>query len=619
MYIKFSSIFDSFNYRKRVLAQVLVTGKSDTPFTIPKTIEIKCSVGEGCNGCVINGSKLEISCENNSVLDFVDMPSSRFLQVIKKLVNRGCKTLSYDTLEVQSIERIFISAPAGRSRERSTSTHVAYYVGHGIEANYNYEISGIPTVEPDTQESTIVFDKAKKLKTDIETFKMTDEIHNQLKQFNVENNVEAIYKYLRELYNVYAHNITQIYQRFDLHLAMDLAFRSVISFKFSNEIVAKATADILIIGDGRTGKGYVANRLSKYYDIGEIVVGDNCSYAGIVAGLVQHKGHWAVNWGALPLNDLGLVILDEASELKDEWTKLSGIRADGIASVDKIIKAKTNARTRLVVIANPPKKKIANYSYGVQALHDLIPTHEDIARFDYALIVADTEIASIEANTIRQPLPEMHDRESEQNLILWAWSRQQDDIEFTTEAVNEIYSLAEKIGDQYVTDVQLIQSTNVRIKLAKIAAMFAARVYSNKDNGKILLVNDIHVQCAYLFLNLIYKKPVCGYFTMSQLIKSTQQGQSEGDLTLLANYFKTFRAPGSEDELCKCLLSNNIITVRDISEHMNLDMPMATEVVSKLLKFNMIIKKFQNSYVKNRQFTEWLKGKVIGKSNMEVT
>jgi predicted transcriptional regulator len=67
--------------------------------------------------------------------------------------------------------------------------------------------------------------------------------------------------------------------------------------------------------------------------------------------------------------------------------------------------------------------------------------------------------------------------------------------------------------------------------------------------------------------------------------------------------------------LCKCLLSNNVLTVRDIAEHINIDAPTATEIISKLLKYNMITKKFQNMYVKNRQFVEWLKEQVATSIN----
>jgi hypothetical protein len=121
-----------------------------------------------------------------------------------------------------------------------------------------------------------VFTEEKKIKSDSETFKLTKEKHQKLMHFNKQGlSVNQIYEYLEKLYLSYAHNVTKIYDRFDLHLAIDLAFRSVLSFKFDNEIVHKGWMDIMIIGDTRCGKGYVAEKLSAYFNLGEVISGDN--------------------------------------------------------------------------------------------------------------------------------------------------------------------------------------------------------------------------------------------------------------------------------------------------------------------------------------------------------
>lgn len=617
MYIKFNSIFNSENYRKKILVQALVTGKVADVYIIPKKIKLKCEGTKDCGNCSVPNSILDIKPEYDNALQFVDLHESKFGFAIKQLVKRNCKELHYEIQEVQNVERIFISAPTGRHREKSASTYAAYFVGYGIESNYNYDLTGYTTIDIKTQKATVVFDKAKKLKTDIESFRLTPEIHQQLCSFNIQDDsAEHIFDHLTKLYETYAHNITQIYQRFDLHLAIDLAYRTAISFKFANEVVNKGWADIMVIGDGRTGKGFVAERLARFYNIGEVVAADNCSLAGLVGGAEQHSGYWGVTWGRIPLNDLGLVIVDEASEIKDDWTKLSRIRSEGVASIDKIVKQVTNARTRFIALSNPPKKKISNYSYGVQSLTDVVQAPEDIARFDYALVVADTEVSTEEVNRIRNSLPEMFSQEAEQNLVLWAWSRQQEEIEFTQDAVELIYSLAIRIAASYVSDIPLIQGANVRIKLAKIAIAFAARLYSNKNEGRILLVKGVHVNCAYIFLNLIYKKPVSGYYTMSQLSKSLQAMYSDKDLETIAGFIDSFR--NDKEELCKCLLNNNVITARDIAEHLAITADIAQEIISRLLKTNMIAKRYQNNYIKNKHFTDWLKQRVLNIKQEEV-
>ena len=127
--------------------------------------------------------------------------------------------------------------------------------------------------------------------------------------------------------------------------------------------------------------------------MGEVVGAENCSYAGLVAGLQQYNKHWVVTWGKIPMNDGGLVVIDEASEIKpEEWARFSRIRSEGVAEIVKVQAQITNARTRVLYLANPPYKAISNYSYGIQSLLDLVKTPEDIARFDYACIVAHEEV-----------------------------------------------------------------------------------------------------------------------------------------------------------------------------------------------------------------------------------
>lgn len=620
MYTKFASIFIAANYKKRIQVQCLVTGKTSEAYTIPKRIGVSCNQTDNCGNCSVNGMTLEINADNDNIIHFIDVNQNQINGIIKSLLKRSCKSLEFDILDVQNVERIFISQPTGRYRDKFTTTQVAYYVGYGIDANYNYDFSGVATIDPSSQVSTVVFDKAKKLKTDIESFKLTPQIHESLKKFQIKDATpEKIFEALQILYESYAHNVTKIYMRFDLHLALDLAFRTVISFKFDNDHVKKGWADVLIIGDSRTGKGFVADGLSNFFNVGEVASAENCTIAGLVAGAEQYRGHWAVAWGRIPLNDLGMLILDEAANLGEDWGKLDRIRSEGVAEIDKIIKQVTNARTRLISLCNPIKRKIGQFSYGVQALLEVMEAPENIARLDYALVLSDTEVDMDQVNKRRgkDDVKQIFSQQDEQNLIMWTWSRQTDDIVFTDRAIDTVYDLSKKLGKTYTSDIPLIQGASVRIKLAKIAIAFAARFYSCDTEGKKLIVDDVHVNCAHIFLNTIYKKATSGYFTMSQLNKSLQSTFTDDDIAPVDKYLSSFTH--SRAELCKCLLNNSVLTVRDIAEHLNFSNEIATEIISKLLKANMIVKKFQNCYVKNKQFTDWLKNQVLKENKMEVS
>ncbi len=606
-------VLSSKNYNKKIKLKCIVSGKSISPYCVPKKIMIKCFPAENrsCNNCRYATNKsLTLLSTNENILQFVDVSTVQVLKIIQSIFNIPCP-FTYEIMQMQNIERLFIiSTTNNKVRNKIKLAPISYFVGLGIDVNTSYEMIGYTTLYPKDQTTVHVFTEAKKIKSDSETFKLTKEKHQKLMRFNKQGlSVNQIYEYLEKLYLSYAHNVTKIYDRFDLHLAIDLAFRSVLSFKFDNEIVHKGWMDIMIIGDTRCGKGYVAEKLSAYFNLGEVISGDNISFAGLVGGLQQYNKQWVITWGKVPLNDCGLVIIDEASEIKTEdWTRLSRIRSEGVAEITKINTQITQARTRLIFIANPILKTISNYSYGIQALVDIVKAPEDIARFDYALVVAHNEVEIKDINQRRESIDALYPQDIEQLLILWAWSKTQDEIIFSSTAMELIYDLSIRLAKTYTFSVPLIQGENIRIKLSKIAIAFAVRLYSNKEQGKYIFVDNVHVECAYHFLNMIYKKHSCGYFAMSKLQQSQDLYKIEKEFPVLEKYLNAFTS--HKVEICKCLLVNNSITINDISEHVNLDKEIAREIISKLVINNCIVKR-GIIYVKVPAFVNWLKKKIL--------
>jgi DNA replicative helicase MCM subunit Mcm2 (Cdc46/Mcm family) len=91
-----------------------------------------------------------------------------------------------------------------------------------------------------------------------------------------------------------------------------------LSFDFDGKRIQRGWLELLIIGDTRTGKSEVAVRLCKFFNAGEVVSCEAASFAGIIGGLQQYGGakEWSINWGAIPINDRRLVVLDECGGLR---------------------------------------------------------------------------------------------------------------------------------------------------------------------------------------------------------------------------------------------------------------------------------------------------------------
>jgi hypothetical protein len=604
----FDSVVEPEFHNKKIKLKCIVTGKTLAPYHIPKKLHVRCP-HKMCKKCKYRTTmEVILDATDENILTYIDAKTNKIASLVKDTIKAKCRSLDVEVLEVQSVERIFVARPTGKERTRKGGgSRAAYVIGDPVETNLLYEFEGYTTNDPMTQQTTHVFTTATKVQNDVESFNLSLNKHNQLTRFCVGPgvNAEGMFRRLVDIYDRYAFNITKIYERADLHMVVDMLFRSVISFNFDNERVHKGWLDAMIIGDTRCGKGYVAEKMIEYYGLGETVSGENCSFAGIVGGLQQFNKQWVITWGKIPMNDCGLLVIDETSGMEENmWGKLSRIRSEGIAEITKIQTQITNARTRLLFICNAPNKAVNSYSYGIQAVTDMIKAPEDVARFDYVLVVAHNEVDGKHINMKRTGLPLRFEQELEQDLILWCWSRKADEVYFTPEATNMIYEMALNISKAYDFSIPLIQVENVRFKLAKIAIAMAARFYSNKDNGKYLYVDKVHVECAWIFFDVIYKKDQSGYFQFSKMKMSEMEITTPQKLREIETYFDSWKL--QKQELLRCLLVNNYIDPYDITVHLGVNKDLGNECVSNLLKTGCLQKKGR-SFIKTPEFTAYLK------------
>lgn len=493
-----------------------IVGKDLYTYKIPKVIRILCSCEE-INNCSIVNKDITLSISSKLLL-FIKVPVSRNIHIIKDILGLQCKIRNYEVIEYYVIDRIFISDIVSSDADHTTISKLpfsAFYINSGFEIDINkcYEFEGINVIEPYTQSISFIFTKATLIKSDVDSFILTKDVHSMLKCFNIEhnNNVQIIFDYLYNLYESYAYNITRIYGRFDIHLVTDLMFKSVISYKFDNDIVNEAWLDVLIVGDTRIGKGEVCENLLNYFGVGDIISGDMCTIVGLIGAVRKISDTLVITWGKIPQNDRGLLIIDEKFKLNEAiWSQLTRIRSKGIAEITKSVIQKAYARTRLLFICNPNNQSVSSYSYGIQAVPDIVKSSEDISRFDFVLIVSEHEVDVNEMNKSREPVKSIHTREEERALIMWTWSRDIDDIIFSDAAIQAVYNFSIKLANVYTAFIPLIQGSNIRVKLTKLAICFAARLYSNKNNGRKLFIDEIHVRCAYFFLILYTKRKLVG-------------------------------------------------------------------------------------------------------------
>jgi hypothetical protein len=590
-------------YYKPIKVRCLVAGKGAAPFLPPKKIKITFLDDQGQATTITH----EFDPWEKAILSLIQCTTTKLYQFFRSFFSIPLRaTMSVEILSTFNIEEVFLIPAIDFSMAQGVYViRRCFYIGHDIQSNRVYDFLGYTLAAPSNQTATHIFTTAIPAETDIDTFSMDEFEVQELKEtFQTEEPYEKLLNISGQL----SEHITKIYGRPELHIAVDLVFHSPLLFSFDGTQLKKGWLEVLILGDTRTGKGFVTEGLAKHYKAGEVVSGENLTLAGLIGG-VQHLGDkWTLVWGKVPLADRRLVVLDEAGALSpQDISRLSRIRSEGVAEITKIVSEKTTSRTRLIWLANPrprtPDQKcmLSDYNYGIDAVPELIGAPEDIARFDFVLIVAHSDVSSDVINKTHKVTTELkYTSQLCHNLVMWVWSRKPDQIYFERGIERYTMKVAKELASHFVSKIPLVQAEDIRFKLARIAAAVAGRTFSTPD-GVHLVIKKAHVEFAYNFLHNIYSKTVCGYAQLSTVEHERQTLKSpEEVLAVLQEAGTNFTS------LVDGLLEHRQLSVRDLCDYSGLDIYEGRSIVSELVRLRALIKE-HSYYVKKPAFRAFLR------------
>lgn len=596
-----------------------VAGKDIQPYIVPHKVKITCLTRPdkkcpACAGPEPYVHRMTVDLHDERVLGFLNCTEKQLMARLKEMAgNKSRCSVKVEVEESVNFEELRLIPPIeiddDGSLEFKYVMRTAYIQGYNIDANATYIFRGYMYPDPDTQHTVFLLVDYEHAADQLDNFSLTPQRVIELQQeFPGGQDVQRIHNYLGRTYKYLSHAVTKIYKRRALHQAIDLAFHSALGFNFNHEFIRRGWLDVLVMGDTRTGKGYITERLCSYYGVGEVASGENCTFAGLVGGVQQigSRKSWAVSWGFLPRNNRRLVVIDEAGAVAgDTLSRMSRVRSEGIAEVFKIVTERTLARTRIIWNANPTNgRSIREFEHGVEAVATLAERKEDIARFDYAVIVASDEVDPAIINRLQEE--KVPDRPLFQkacrDLLLWIWSRTVDQVVFENSAVQVILSAAIRLGKKYHHSIPLIQIENVREKIAKVAVAVAGRVFSTDATGSTIVVTEACAEYAVGFFDYVYTTEACAYDVYSALQSERNTLTSEDDLERL---FATYKDRGNN--FIASLLENSKITVKLIEASLNLDHILAKDVRNKLVELRAI-KQEHTYWVKREPFIKWLRG-----------
>lgn len=405
---------------------------------------------------------------------------------------------------------------------------------------------------------------------------------------------------VNDIYADLSTNVTRIYNRQNLHLAIDLVFHSPLQFYFGQRVIEKGYPEVLIIGDTRCGKSETAKCLLRHYRLGARSSGENTSPAGLIGGLHQVRTGWRVSWGRIPLNDKRLLVIDEVSGvLAEQIAQMSDLRSSGIAELTKIQTERTFARTRLVWLSNPRSAdSVSNFGSGTKIIENLIGKPEDIARFDFVIILEKDEISDDDVDERKQPnVPHRYTSQLCHDLVLWAWSRTAEQVRLDGKTMDACYEYGKLMGKKYSSDCPIVHPMEQKIKLARLAVALACRLFSTDDGTRVIVLPE-HVQYVYEYLNAQYDTPHFGYHTFSRKqLSETHIKDYNAVRDMMANWGPAF---------CYQMLECHQVDVKFIEHCGGLEYNDAKMQLSKLMR-NNCIKKRHSFWVKTPAFITELK------------
>ena len=517
---------------KRIKMPVMISGKGTTSSIFPYKVLAQClstdRESKMCAYCPLSEGPLErvFKADSNSPLSLIECADSVQQQQIlhemglpSKCHQYQCETISNGNLE--EIRMVPIADTTfSFEKEQEHVVRLGYYMGRNLKSNKRYTLTGYMHNHPKNQRATFIFDKAYPEHDAVTDFKVDGHIKQCLDVLKCEVG-QTVKEKFDEIHKDLEYNITRVWNRRAVAEAVDLIYHTPLHFYFQGQFIKRGWGECLLIGDSGQAKSTVVEQLMRHYNLGEMLSGESSKRTGLTYNMQQNGNSWFLIWGAFPLNDGGLIAVDEFSGMSEsDIASLSEIRSSGVCRVKAVVNDETSARTRAIYISNPRSgRPLASETYGVQAILKLFGTTEDVRRLDVAVGVASGEVAAELINSdysAMAEVPHVYTSEVCNAGVMWAWSRSPEQIIIEEDATKKILEQAIALSSKYSSAIPLAEPADMRLKLARLSIAAAARTASTDETYECVIVKPEHVEFIVDFLQSVYDAPALQYDKMSK-------------------------------------------------------------------------------------------------------
>lgn len=539
--VSFREAYSEKNVGKKVTFTGIVSAISNKIFFPAAEVEVHCTRDQPfCILCDVNSkafskeTSMHIGNTHPALLALISEKTENHYKTYKESfrIPAKCRVCTFHPKQVYSVQEVRLEEQVeATSRQEPLTMKVGWMVNgpKNLLDAHSYHITGRLFPSPKNQEASFIASSCEPAQDALESFNPPGVEYFRIFQPS-EWTLEGVRAKLDEIYSDLEANVTRIWRRREYHLALDLAYHSILHLDLGEIKDINGWVEILVVGDTAQGKSHAVRAIQAHYNLGKKIDCKNVTLAGLTIGLEPGQGkHFAV-LGAMPRNDRGLLIYEELKGMKPQvFQALTEVRSSGFVQINKIESQIRRARCRGIAITNcVDTREVGSYTYGIESALGVIGTNEDLRRFDLVYIISKHDIKELPE---RQNPPKVEHRFTDdlcQKLVLKAWKCEE--VKF--EDVNGLIDATDKLISKFGHGPPVLDSNSSHIKIAKLSAALAARTCSYID--EILYVRKCHVEYIIEFLDKIYCSPAARLDEKSKAVRdSTLLRDKEGLIKFL--------------------------------------------------------------------------------------
>lgn len=576
------------------LNNMSVVGVEPKIYTVPTKLKCVCKNNKCNKPCPLAFNKASaelaqtVDVDPRQLLRFMDSSDSAQDNYLRQIF--GCKSVTAEPQDFINCQKLIFQESAsfidGLEESSFENRYGVYmYTDYRLSATLKYNFEACRVTNPSTQQNYYVIRSAESVSAVKPTVEPEMLQHFKEVGAKAETAMDLINAYYAEWLPELA-----IEGRPDLFGAILLTYCSVTEIPYQGGII-KGWLDTMCIGDTRTGKSQMAQRFVKALGMGGYINGENARRTGVIGGVQRFGDSWVVTWGAIPMNDRGLLMIDEASGLEVEDVKdLSSTRSSGAVTLNKIVKGEARARTRLLWFSNPRSGRNLSDFYwkGFGAFQEFIPVMEDQARYDLVLSAAREDVDVLDGIDVESRL----DVRTWRSLFSLAWSITSDEIKISKETKQYVRDVAKALNEE-LGGGSLIVGVAVHEKLLRLACAFAVACGSYDGN---LYVEPKHIDFAKQFLETTLNKPSLGYGDYIREFKRAQAKRTDN-----MNFVRTLIAV---HPAIKALLTATSFKGYQFQEILGMDKTESSKIMSDLITRGLLRPGSGASYIPDKLLME---------------